>query len=234
MDNPTQETQQKAAELVARLQASFGITGEDEDENNASLRYVIYARKSTDTTEKQERSIGDQVGECKTLADRLGLRWVEVIHEEKSAMVADKREKFRAMLDDVRAGKYDGIISWAPDRLARNMKEGGEIIDMLDRGEIRDIKFGNHFSFTNNPSGKMLLGIAFVMAKQYSDQHSQNVTRAIRRKTAEGKWAGSHIKHGYYKDKQHFLRPDGINHEIIKEAFALRLKGAQLKDIGHS
>ena len=28
----------------------------------------------------------------------------------------------------------------------------------------------------------------------------QNVTRAIRRKTAEGKWAGSHLKHGYYKD----------------------------------
>lgn len=232
MDNPTLETQQKAAELVARLQASFGLTDKVEGESNPSLRYVIYARKSTDTAEKQERSIGDQIGECKTLADRLGLRWVDVIHEEKSAMVADKREKFRTVLDDVRNGKYDGIISWAPDRLARNMKEGGEIIDMLDRGEIQDIKFGNHFSFTNNPSGKMLLGIAFVMAKQYSDQHSQNVTRAIRRKTAEGKWAGSHVKHGYYKDKQHFLRPDGGNHELIKEAFALRLKGAQLKDIG--
>ncbi|MBU4315345.1 recombinase family protein [Patescibacteria group bacterium] len=77
----------------------------------------------------------------------------------------------------------------------------------------------------------MLLGIAFVMAKQYSDQHSQNVRRAIKRKTREGKWAGSRLKHGYYKDRQHFLRPDGKNHELIKTAFEMRLDGIELKVI---
>jgi site-specific DNA recombinase len=231
MDEENTNLTDKTAGLVSRLQASFGIIGGSENENDPLLRYVIYVRKSTDTAEKQERSIGDQIGECKALADRLGLRWVDIIHEEKSAMVSDKRDKFRTMLEHVRTGKYDGIIAWSPDRLARNMKEGGEIIDMLDRGDIQDIKFANHFSFANNPSGKMLLGIAFVMAKQYSDQHSQNVTRAIRRKTNEGKWAGSHLKYGYYKDKQHFLRPDGKNHELIKQAFEMRLNNVQLKPI---
>ncbi|KKR03078.1 MAG: Recombinase [Candidatus Uhrbacteria bacterium GW2011_GWF2_39_13] len=146
-------------------------------------------------------------------------------------MVSDKREKFRSMLDSLKDGSYDGIITWAPDRLARNMKEGGEIIDMLDRGEIEDIKFASGYTFTNDSSGKMLLGIAFVMTKQYSDQHSQNVRRAIRRKTGEGKWAGSHLKQGYYKDRQHFLRPDGKNHDLIKTTFEMRLDGKELKVI---
>jgi hypothetical protein len=136
------------------------------------------------------------------------------------------------MLNELRNGeKYQGIIAWAPDRLARNMKEGGEIIDMLDHGDIKDIKFANNFVFNNDPSGKMLLGIAFIMTKQFSDNHSQNVTRAIRNKTSEGKWAGSHLKQGYWKDKLHYLRPDGGNHELIKDVFRLRLEGKQLNEI---
>lgn len=224
---------ERVTELVARLQARFGRKdGKKDGEEAEALRYVIYVRKSTDTAEKQERSIGDQTAECKALADRLGLRWVDVIHEEQSAMTSDGRPKFRAMLNELKEGeKYQGIIAWAPDRLARNMKEGGEIIDMLDHGHIKDIKFANNFVYNNDPSGKMLLGIAFIMAKQYSDQHSQNVTRANRRKTAEGKWAGSHLKHGYWKDKLHFLRPDGENHELIKDVFRLRLEGKSLKEI---
>ncbi|KKW29919.1 MAG: Recombinase [Candidatus Uhrbacteria bacterium GW2011_GWD2_52_7] len=224
---------ERVAELVGRLQARFGTgNGESNEETAKAIRYVIYVRKSTDTAEKQERSIGDQTAECKMLADRLGLRWVHVIHEEQSAMTSDGRPKFREMLNELKHGdSYEGIIAWAPDRLARNMKEGGEIIDMLDHGDIQDIKFANNFVYNNDPSGKMLLGIAFIMAKQYSDQHSQNVTRANRHKTSEGKWAGSRLKHGYWKDKLHYLRPDGENHDLIKDVFRLRVEGKQLKEI---
>lgn len=223
-----------AASLVGRLQESFGLdeTGHMAELDLASLRYVIYARRSLDeSSEKQERSIPDQLHACRELADRLGVRVVDRIHEEQSAKVSDKRKKFRDMLDGIMAGKYDAIITWSPDRLARNMKEAGEIIDLLDRGVIKDLKFSNNFVFTNEPSGKMLLGISFVMAKQYSDQHGQNVNRAIRRKTSEGKYAGSHTKHGYYKDALHFLRPDGENFALISEVFAMRLRKSSLADI---
>ena len=231
-EQPSPDPKSSVAALVARLQASFGLSDGVEGKEAAPLKYVIYARRSLEESSvKQERSIGDQIGECKSLADRLGLRWVDVIAEKKSAMVAEKRPLFRTMLDNIRLGKYGGIIAWAPDRLARNMKEAGEIIDMLDHGVIKDLKFGNNVIYNNDPQGKMMLGFAFITAKQYSDQHSQNVTRAIRRKTAEGKWAGSHLKHGYYKDAKHFLLPDGENHDLIREAFQMRLKGEQLNAI---
>ena len=151
---------ERAAALVARLQASFGLgEGTGKAEDGTPLKYVIYARKSTDTAEKQERSVTDQISECKRLAERAGLRVVEVIHEEKSAMVSDKREKFRAMMDGIKAGIYDGILAWAPDRLARNMKEGGEVIDLLDHGDIKDLRFANNFIFNNDASGNAANGV---------------------------------------------------------------------------
>ena len=43
------------------------------------------------------------------------------------------------------------------------MKEGGEIIDMIDYGSIKDLQFVTH-TFSNDANGKMLLGMAFVMS----------------------------------------------------------------------
>jgi hypothetical protein len=116
MEDTLPTASERVTELVARLQARFGRKdGEKDGEEAEALRYVIYVRKSTDTAEKQERSIGDQTAECKTLADRLGLRWVDVIHEEQPVMTP----KFHAMLNEL---KEDGEITdmLAPVRAERN------------------------------------------------------------------------------------------------------------------
>ena len=106
-----------------------------EDEIDVTkLRYVLYARKSTVDETRQVRSIPDQITDChKFIIDRLHLNIVETIKEEKSAQKPNQRPKFTQMLKDLKAGKYDGIVAWNPDRLCRNMKEGGEIIDMIDQ-----------------------------------------------------------------------------------------------------
>lgn len=211
------------ADFVARLEAVFGVgRSEGQGVDTDGLRYVLYARKSTDDSGKQERSIGDQIHECKRLAEREGLHIANILHEERSAKLSDNRPIFRSMLEDIQKGTYDAILVWAPDRLARNMKEGGEIIDLLDRGDIRDIKFANGYYFQSDSQGKMMLGFAFVFAKQYTDQLSQNVLRGMTRITAEGKLY-DRAKHGYYKDKNGYARPDGENWELIKRAFEMRL-----------
>ncbi len=212
---------EEVTRLVDRLKVAFQIGDENKPEGTP-FRYAVYVRKSTDRSEKQERSIPDQIHACRRIASSLGLRCETIIHEEKSAKISDNRPKFRILLNEIMQGRYDGIITWSPDRLARNMKEAGEIIDMLDKGVIRDIKFANGHTFNNEPSGKMLLGIAFVMAKQYSDQHSQNIKRAVSRITAEGK-VFDRAKHGYYKDKHGYPQPDGENWYLLKNAFSMRI-----------
>ena len=191
------------------------------------LKYVLYARRSTTDKERQIRSIPDQIRECQLMADSQELRIIKVLQEKKSAKKPEIRPIYRQMILDIGKGIYDGIIAWNPDRLARNMLEGGQIINLIDEGVIKDLKFKTHY-FTNDANGKMLLGMAFVLSKQYSDDLSQKVTRGTRSKFADGK---SHIpKHGYVNDGSNY-RPDGKNFDLIQEAWSMRLDGDSLKDI---
>lgn len=202
-----------------------------DDENEldfTKLKYVLYARKSTDDPQRQVRSIGDQIFECKQLAARLGLNVIKVLEETKSAKKPNKRPIFRQMLNDLKKGVYDGILAWNPDRLSRNMKEGGEIIDMIDEEEIKDLKFVTHH-FSKDANGKMLLGMSFVLSKQYSDDLSQKVTRGNKRKRAEGK--SSTPKHGYIVTEEGYYKPDKRNFELIQTAWELRAKGESIEQI---
>lgn len=202
-----------------------GITQRDEAQDTKKFRYVIYVRKSSESAEKQVRSLGDQILECREKAEDLGLTVIgPPIQEPSSASEPDIREKFRGMLEDIKKGKYDGIIAWHPDRLARNMKDAGEIIDLLDKKIIKDLKFVS-FSFDNTTAGKMLLGITFVLSKQYSDQLGDNVRRGNKRSIEEGKYIGNKAPHGYYKDRNQLLRPDGENFILIQHAFNSKIEG---------
>ena len=201
----------------------------DDEIDIFKLRYILYIRKSTDDPERQVRSVEDQIAECMDYAKRLGIKVVgKPIIEKKSAKKPNLRPLFKQMLKDIREDKYDGILSWHPDRLARNMREGGEVIDMIDEGLIKDLKFVAHH-FSNDPSGKMLLGMAFVLSKEYSDRLSVNVKRGKHRGLMEGK--SSAYKHGYYRDEDGFYRPDGKNFQLIKQAWQLRKDGKSLESI---
>ncbi len=207
------------------------ISAEDPNTIDYSkLRYVIYARKSTTDEQRQEKSIEAQLEECKQrVAESYGLRVVDVIEEMQSAKTAGIRPKFNRMIDELKNGKIDGIITYAADRLARNMKEAGEIIDMLDKGILRDLRFAT-WQFENSANGKMLLGINFVISKQFSENLSSIVTRGNRVSTERGIFLGK-MKHGYIINEDRQLVPDGENFRIIQDAFKLRLKGETLEVI---
>ncbi len=197
-----------------------------------NLKYVIYARKSTDEkSDKQLRSIPDQISECKKIAKDRGLKIVETFPESESAKEPDIRPEFRKMLDGIKCGKYDGIITWHPDRLARNMKDAGEVIDLIDKGIIKHLECVS-FTFTNDTAGKMLLGMTFVLSKQYSDALSDNVKRGIRKSIEEGRFLGKG-KHGYIKDRNQFLRPDPKSFSILRKIWGLRLENKTGEEIAN-
>lgn len=191
--------------------------------------YVIYARKSTTDKEHQQRSIQDQIKECKEFAIKNSLKYVDVQTEEQTAHKSEKRDVFYDILNNIKQGKrYNSIITWHPDRLARNMKDAGEIMDLLDRGVIQDLQFPS-YTFFNDASGKMALGIQFVLAKNYSDNLSNNTKRGNNNKVIEGKYMGKQ-KHGYTANKHSYYKPNE-SFEIIKESWNLIIKGTPLKTI---
>jgi DNA invertase Pin-like site-specific DNA recombinase len=74
----------------------------------------------------------------------LVLNVVKVIKEDKSAKISEysngQRYKFYQMVEDIESGKYDGILSYHPDRLSRNTFDSGKLVDMLDTGKMIDLE----------------------------------------------------------------------------------------------
>lgn len=83
------------------------------------------------------------------------------------------------MMNGFETGKYHGLLWWSPDRLSRNMLEGGQIIEHVDHEKIQDLLFCT-YAFDNTPNGKMMLGILFATSKQCSDKLAVDVARVSR------------------------------------------------------
>ena len=192
--------------------------------NREQLEYVVYLRKSSDeSSDKQTKSISDQLADIKDkVLTPNKITNYTIIKEEHSAKESDTRFEFTKMLLDLRAGKYQGLIAWHPDRLARNMKEAGEVIDMLDKYIIKDLLFATA-TYEDSANGKMMLGITFALSKQYSEHLSESVLRGYQRRIDEGKYLGKMV-HGYRIMDEGFLEPDGNNFLIIQQAFRKRLQ----------
>lgn len=202
-------------------------TVQDEDDVDLKkLRYAIYVRRSSEESakNKQVRSLPDQIKHCKDFAKRNKLHVIGKPLEEKwSAKIAGKRDVFNTLLEDIEAGKYDAILSYAPDRLSRNMLEGGLLINMLDEGKLKDLRFVTHH-FTNDASGKLTLGIMFSISKHFSDDLSGKVKRGIKGNFSEGKSSGS-PKHGYDRDEITGLYKPNKFFNIVQEAWLMRANG---------
>ena len=126
--------------------------------------------------------------ELKEFADKEKLEIVASLCEAKTAKEPG-RMKFAEMLSLIERGKADGIISWHPDRLARNSVDGGKIIHFVDRGLIRSLKFPT-FWFEATPQGLFMLNIAFGQSKYFVDNLRENVKRGLRQKIRNGVWPG--------------------------------------------
>jgi len=186
-----------------------------------SVRYVLYARKSTESDEKQALSIDSQIKEMLGLARKDGLNVTEIRKESHSAKDAGQRPVFNQILEDIRDEKFNGMLAWAPDRLSRNAGDLGAIVDLMDQKKIIEIRtFGQRF--TNNPNEKFLLMILGAQGKLENDQKGVNVKRGLRARCEMGLWPAP-APTGYLneknKDKKCHILVDPERAPIIKMMF---------------
>lgn len=188
------------------------------------MRYFMYCRKSSEAEDRQVASIESQLTTLKrSFAEKLDIEIVHVYEEAYSAK-APGRPIFNEMVAEIEKGKAQGIIAWAPDRLARNSVDGGRIIYLLDTGAIKDLKFST-YTFENGSQGKFMLQIMFGQSKYYSDALSENVRRGIRTKLEKG-WRSGKAPLGYRNDAvTRTIVPDPERLPLIRAMFDLLLSG---------
>lgn len=152
-----------------------------------------------------------------------------IIKEQASARTPGKRAKRKALISYIRKNYKEGnkkklwIISYAPDRQARNMREGGDLISLVDEEKV-ELHYTS-FYFDGSNSGKLLLGILFAIGKWYADNLSALIHRwneFKRRRVGDLKF-----KPGYLKDDNGSFYPDPDTFLIIRKAFDLKISGGK-------
>ncbi len=188
------------------------------------IKYCLYARKSTESDELQALSIDSQIKEMLDMAKAENMEIVEIRKESHSAKDSGQRPVYNQLLSDIRAGMFNGILCWAPDRLSRNAGDLGAVVDLMDQKLLTEIRTHGQ-RFTNNPNEKFLLMILGSQAKLENDHKGINVKRGLRAKCEKGWRPGKpplgyvHDKFADKGDKKVFIDPK--RSPIIKEAFEL-------------
>ncbi len=122
------------------------------------VKYLLYARKSTESSERQILSIDSQVKEMLQVAERDGLDVVDIRRESHSAKDNGERPVFNEIMRDIELQKFNGLLTWSPDRISRNGGDLGRVVDLIDKGLLVEIRTYSQ-RFTNNPNEKFLLMI---------------------------------------------------------------------------
>jgi len=185
------------------------------------VRYCLYARKSTESDEKQALSIDSQVKEMLQIAERENLEIVDIRRESHSAKASGQRPVFNELIRDINSSRYTGILTWAPDRLSRNAGDLGTLVDLMDEKKLHQIRtYGQ--SFQNSPNEKFLLMILCSQAKLENDNKSINVKRGLRTRCEMGLWPCP-APMGYLNekriDRKGYVYVDPERGHIIKKMF---------------
>jgi site-specific DNA recombinase len=189
--------------------------------------YFLYARKSTESEDRQALSIESQIESMRKIAKRENLKIADVLTESQSAKKLH-RPVFGEMLDRIQKGEADGILCWKLDRLARNMMDGGKIIEMLHAGTIRHIQsFERDYSPSDNV---LLMAVEFGMANQYSRDLAVNVTRGLNKKAELG-WYPVQPPLGYLNSRTsakgaNTILKDEQRWDIVRKLWDMMLTGS--------
>ena len=182
--------------------------------------YCLYARKSSESDERQIMSIDSQIKEMKVLADRDKIYIKEIRFESHSAKQSGQRPVFQKLIEDIVSGEFNGIMTWNPDRLSRNAGDLGRIVDLMDQGKLHEIKTFSQL-FRNQPNDKFLLMILCSQAKLENDNRAINVKRGMRAKCEMG-WRPGVAPLGYMNRTFAGVRDiiiDPVRAPIVKEVF---------------
>ena len=189
----------------------------------SASRFILYARKSTESDDRQVQSIGDQTKIMSDTARTHGLKLAKTLGEAKSASTPGIRPVFDDMLNRIERGEADGILCWHLNRLSRNPVDSGRLSWMLQKGIIKEIRTNEKSYFPND--NVVIMAVESGAANQFSRDLSKTVRRGIQMKLERGEWPGV-APIGYMnKLDDHTIVPDPDRFPLIRRAWDLYLTG---------
>jgi DNA invertase Pin-like site-specific DNA recombinase len=118
-------------------------------------------------------------------------RGFDIVHEytDKISGTKAKRPGLDAMMADARRGRFDVVLVWASDRIARSVKHFLDVLDELNRLKVEYVSFRENID-TGGPLGRAIVIIIGAVAELERNLIIERVRAGMRRARLEGQHIG--------------------------------------------
>jgi DNA invertase Pin-like site-specific DNA recombinase len=163
-------------------------------------RAALYLRVST-----VDQHPETQLFDLRQLAAQRGL---EIAHEytDRISGVKARRPGLDAMMADARRGRFDVVLVWACDRIARSTRHFLEVLDELNRLNIEFVSFREQID-TGGPLGRAIVVIIGAIAELERNLIIERVRAGMRLARLEGRQIGRPTlaldREAIVRDRQH-------------------------------
>jgi DNA invertase Pin-like site-specific DNA recombinase len=129
-----------------------------------------------------------QLHDLRQMADQRGY---EIVHEYTDMIsgAKAKRPGLDELMRDARRGRFDVVLVWASDRIARSVKHFLEVLDELNRLNIEFVSFREQID-TAGPLGRAIVVIIGAIAELERNLIIERVRAGMRRARLEGRHIG--------------------------------------------
>ena len=193
-------------------------------EKQTKIKYFLYARKSSESEDRQVQSIDDQINRLKKIANDLNLDIKKSYTEAKSAKKPNNRPVFDELIQRIENGEADGILCWQINRLSRNPIDSGKLSWLLQRGILKSIQTIDRQYLPDD--NVLLFSVEAGSANQYILDLSKNTKRGMLSKLEKG-WQTGVAPLGYLNDKENkTIVKDPERFNLIRKMWDLMLTGS--------
>lgn len=159
---------------------------------------AIYSRKSRQTDKGE--SIETQINLCKDYINRVfpNEEINTILYNEGEGFSGgdSERKKFNELFKDAKNKKYNVLICYRLDRLARNVADFSDLIEELNDNNISFISVKEQFD-TTTPMGRAMMYIASVFAQLEREIGAERIKDNMRELAKSGRWLGGTTPTGY-------------------------------------
>jgi len=147
-------------------------------------RAAIYTRVST-----FDQTTQNQIYDLRALAQQRGLEIVKEFSDIGISGARARRPGLDQMMADARRGRFEIVMVWACDRLARSTRHFLETLDELNHLNVGFISFRENLDSTG-PLGRALITIISAIAELERSLIIERVKAGLRRAKLEGRHIG--------------------------------------------
>lgn len=190
---------------------------------------AIYVRISRD--DGTALGVARQETDCRSLVTRSGWHLAAVhIDNDTSAYSGRRRPGYEALLDQLRAGVIDIVVSWHPDRLHRSPRELEDFIDIVEASGATVATCTAGDIDLSTPDGRLTARIVGSVARKESEDKSRRLRRKHLELAEAGKvGSGGGVRpFGFTANR---VTHDASEAAIVREMARMALDGMSLRSI---